>query len=51
MAHQSLHALAVDAMPLRSQRRRHPTRAEEWPGSEQLVESLHHHQVVDRAAA
>jgi hypothetical protein len=46
LPHQPLHALAVDAMPLRPQHHRHTARAGEWPSREQLVEPPHHGQII-----
>jgi hypothetical protein len=41
LAHQPLHSLAVDALAFRPQQRRHPPRAEERSGREQLIEPPH----------
>src|ERR1700756_4178279 len=46
LAHQPLHALAIDATPFAIEHRRHPPRAQERPSREQLVDPLHQLNVV-----
>ena len=46
LAHQPLHALAVDRQPLGLQHRGHPPRAQERPRREQLVDPPHQIEVV-----
>src|SRR5262249_54527414 len=46
LAHQPLHALAIDATPLAIEHRHHPPRAQERPGCEQLVDPPHQLNVV-----
>jgi hypothetical protein len=45
-AHRPLHVLAVEAVPVGLTDRRHPTRAEERPGREQLVDPLHQRPIL-----
>jgi hypothetical protein len=46
LAHQPLHALAIDATPFAIEHRHHPPRAQERPGREQLVDPPHQLNVV-----
>jgi len=46
LAHQPLHALAVDGMALGAQHRRHPPRAEERPTREQFIDPPHQRRIV-----
>jgi hypothetical protein len=44
--HRPLHTLTIDVVPLGPQHRRHPSRAEERPAREQLVDPAQQHQIV-----
>jgi hypothetical protein len=46
LPHQPLHALAVDALPVRREHFCQAARAEEWPRREQLVDPPHQRQIV-----